>query len=108
MQVYWKNEHPRFPDGGKMSQCLEALPFWGRDGGEGAARPYALPRAKQVRPQSTLIALPAVHALLFKPCVATARADSMASFQPVVTKLPTHVHALRSRALYWGIVGYVF
>ena len=29
MQVYWKNEHPRFPDGGKMSQCLEALPIGG-------------------------------------------------------------------------------
>ena len=29
MQVYWKNEHPRFPDGGKMSQYLEALPIGG-------------------------------------------------------------------------------
>lgn len=28
-QVYWKNEHPRFPEGGKMSQCLEALPIGG-------------------------------------------------------------------------------
>ena len=29
MQVYWANEHPRFPSGGKMSQFLEALPIGG-------------------------------------------------------------------------------
>lgn len=29
LQVYWKNEHPRFPDGGKMSQHLESLPIGG-------------------------------------------------------------------------------
>ncbi len=29
LQVYWKNEHPRFPDGGKMSQYLESLPIGG-------------------------------------------------------------------------------
>jgi len=23
--VYWRNEHPRFPDGGKLSQFMEAL-----------------------------------------------------------------------------------
>lgn len=27
--MYWKNEHPRFPDGGKMSQHLESLPIGG-------------------------------------------------------------------------------
>ncbi|CAL5220115.1 g2068 [Coccomyxa viridis] len=29
IKVYWKNEHPRFPDGGKMSQYLESLPIGG-------------------------------------------------------------------------------
>ena len=29
LQVYWNNEHPRFPDGGKMSQHLESLPIGG-------------------------------------------------------------------------------
>ncbi|BDA47084.1 Nitrate reductase [NADH] [Coccomyxa sp. Obi] len=29
IKVYWKNEHPRFPDGGKMSQHLESLPIGG-------------------------------------------------------------------------------
>ena len=28
-QVYWKDEHPRFPEGGKMSQHLESLPIGG-------------------------------------------------------------------------------
>ena len=28
-QVYWRNEHPRFPDGGKLSQFMEALPIGG-------------------------------------------------------------------------------
>lgn len=28
-QVYWANEHPRFPAGGKLSQYLEALPIGG-------------------------------------------------------------------------------
>ena len=28
-QVYWRNEHPRFPDGGKLSQFMEALPVGG-------------------------------------------------------------------------------
>lgn len=27
--MYLKNEHPRFPDGGKMSQYLERLPIGG-------------------------------------------------------------------------------
>lgn len=29
VQVYWANEHPRFPAGGKMSQYLESLPIGG-------------------------------------------------------------------------------
>ena len=29
IKVYWANEHPRFPDGGKMSQYLESLPIGG-------------------------------------------------------------------------------
>ena len=29
IKVYWANEHPRFPDGGKMSQHLESLPIGG-------------------------------------------------------------------------------
>ena len=29
VQVYWRNEHPRFPDGGKLSQFMEALPIGG-------------------------------------------------------------------------------
>lgn len=27
--MYWKDEHPRFPEGGKMSQHLESLPIGG-------------------------------------------------------------------------------
>ncbi|KAK9825864.1 hypothetical protein WJX81_005959 [Elliptochloris bilobata] len=29
IKVYWRNEHPRFPDGGKLSQFMEALPVGG-------------------------------------------------------------------------------
>ena len=29
IKVYWANEHPRFPGGGKMSQHLESLPIGG-------------------------------------------------------------------------------
>ncbi len=28
-QVYWRDEHPRFPGGGKLSQFMEALPLGG-------------------------------------------------------------------------------
>lgn len=68
-QVYWRNEHPRFPDGGKLSQFMEALHIGGEMDFKGPLGHFVYLGRGRCWPAVDVPAAPLPEQLACAPCL---------------------------------------